>query len=145
MTQYSDCIIFLLAKGHQAVQSNFKRRIKKYGLTTSQHLILEALWVMDGQTAGDLVKQLSLDHATMSGVLDRLAEGGWITKEPDPADKRFLRVHLAKKAKEQVPFLIAEREKANDEILKDLSLEEKELFMRILRNLQAELIDNSEA
>lgn len=136
MAKYTDCIIFLLAKAHQEAQSIFKRKLKPYGLTTVQHLILEALFRQDGRTAGDLVKNLTLDHATLSGVLDRMAEAGWITKEQDDSDKRYLRVHLTGKAEGVREQLVIERINANEEILENLNTEEKVLFKRFLRDLQ---------
>ena len=37
-----------------------------------------------GMTAAELGKALTLDKATLSGVIDRLADGGWIIKKGDP-------------------------------------------------------------
>ena len=97
MKNYEDCIVFLLAKAYQKAHGSFKKRLFPFGLTPIQHLILEALWDEDGQSAGDIGKKLVLDGATLSGVLDRLATGGWVVKETDDEDKRILRIHLTKK------------------------------------------------
>ena len=78
-----------------------------------------------------------LDNATLSGVLERLAERGWITKTADAKDKRLLRVSLTKKARALKDELIQERRKANDEILQSLSFEEKLQFKRLLRDIRA--------
>ena len=137
MDQYEDCIIFLLAKAYQGAQGLFKKKLKPYGLTPVQHLILEALWEEDGQTAGDIGKKLILDHATVSGVLDRMMDGGWITKETDEADKRFLRVYLSDRAQELKPSLIRAREEANKEILANMTLEEKIVLKRLLKEMKA--------
>ena len=77
-----------------------------------------------------------LDSATLSGVLERMAEKGWIVKETDNVDKRFIRIYLADKAKDMRPLLIEQREQANKEILGALSLEEKVLFKRLLRDVK---------
>ena len=58
MKTYDDCIIFLLAKAYQKAHGEFKKRLHTYGLTPIQHLILEALWVEDGLSAGDIGKLL---------------------------------------------------------------------------------------
>ena len=91
----------------------------------------------DGQSAGDIGKKLVLDGATLSGVLERLTAGDWITKEPDPDDKRILRIFLTDKCKTLRPKLSEERNQANDEIMHKLSLEEKILLKRLLRDVQA--------
>lgn len=136
MAQYDDCIIFLLAKAYQKAYGNFKRHLLPHGLTPVQHLILESLWEEEGLSAGDIGKKLVLDNATLSGVLDRMTEKGWIVKEPDDEDKRFIRVYLTDKARKLKPLLIEKRELANDEILSGLSLEEKVLLKRLLRDVR---------
>ena len=135
-TKYEDCVIFLLAKAYQKAHGHFKKRLITYGLTPIQHLILEALWLEDGQSAGDIGKKLVLDGATLSGVLDRLAAGDWIKKEPDPDDKRIIRIYLTEKVRGLRPRLSEERNQANEEIMRKLSLEEKVLLKRLLRDIQ---------
>jgi DNA-binding MarR family transcriptional regulator len=135
MPQYMDCIVFLLAKAYQKSQNHLKGKLRSYGLTSVQALILEALWEEQGLTAGEIGKRLALDNATVSGVLDRLSDAGWIIKKNDPLDKRAVRVYLSPKALTQESSLIQERTNANDEILKRFSDAEKILFKRFLKDL----------
>jgi len=137
MAQYEDCIVFLLAKAYQKAHGEFKKHLLAFGLTPIQHLILEVLWDEEGLSARDIGKRLVLDNATLSGVLDRMATGGWIAKETDPGDKRLLRIYLADKSKKQKPTLLEERKKVNEEILFSLTMEEKILLKRLLRDLQS--------
>ena len=136
MAQYENCIIFLLAKAYQKAHGHFKKRLQGHGLTPVQHLILESLWEEEGLSASDIGKKLMLDSATLSGILERMAEKGWIIKDTDDVDKRFVRIHLADKAKYMRALLMEEREQANEEILGALSLEEKVLLKRLLRDLK---------
>ncbi len=137
MKNYEDCIIFLLAKAYQKAHGSFKKRLIPFGLTPIQHLILEALWEEDGQSAGDIGKKLVLDGATLSGILDRLAVGGWIVKETDDEDKRILRIHLTKKGMDLRHTLSEERDQANQDLLVSMTLEEKVLLKRLLKDIQA--------
>ena len=136
MAQYNDCIIFLLAKAYQKAHGNFKRHLLPHGLTPVQHLILESLWGEEGLSVGEIGKRLVLDNATLSGILDRMTEKGWIVKEPDEEDKRFIRVYLTDRARELKPLLVEKRELANEEIVSGLNLEEKVLLKRLLRDVQ---------
>ena len=137
MKTYDDCIIFLLAKAYQKAHGNFKKRLHTYGLTPIQHLILEALWRKDGISASDIGKKLVLDGATLSGVLDRMAAGGWILKESDAEDKRVLRIFLTAKSKSLRSRLSEARNQTNEELLKSFTLEEKVLLKRFLRDMQS--------
>ncbi len=132
-----DCTIFLLAKAYQKAHGDFKEILRPYGLTNLQHLVLEGLWYQEGQTAAELGKMLVLDKATLSGVLERMHDGGWIEKRRDPDDRRVVRLFPAPRAEASKDELIALRREANDALLSDFSLDEQVLLKRMLKDLMA--------
>jgi DNA-binding MarR family transcriptional regulator len=136
MNGYNDCILFLLAKAYQKASATFKKELQEYGLTPVQNLVIQALQGEEGLSAGELGKRLLLDNATLSGILDRLADNGWILKELDDADKRFLKIKLTQQTIELLETLIQATEKANEEVIKSLRVEERLLLKRILIDLQ---------
>ena len=127
-----DCMVFWLAKAYQKAHGKFKTRLKPYGLTNLQHLVLEALWYRQGMTATLLSRMLTLDKATLSGILDRMAKAEWIVKKPSRTDKRQLSVYTSAKADALKSRLINERKKANENLLADFSIEERLLLKRFL-------------
>ena len=133
--RYQEGIVFLLAKAYQKAHGNLKRKLAAFGLTPVQVLVIEALRDEEGLSAGEMGRRMSLDSATLSGVLDRLAEKGWIVKETDSADKRSLRLYLGQKARNLSETIAVERERANEEILDELTLEERVLLKRLLRHV----------
>jgi DNA-binding MarR family transcriptional regulator len=136
MVHYSDCIVFLLAKAYQKAHGTLKKCMTDYGLTPIQVLVIAALREEEGISSGELGKKLVLDSATLSGVLERLAEKGWILKKTDEVDRRSLRLYLGDMTKELEGQLKERRQKANDEVLKNLSTEEKVLLKRLLKDLE---------
>ena len=130
-----ECMVFLLGKAYQKAHGDFNKRLRPYGLTNMQHLVLEGLWYQPGVTATELSRLLILDKATLSGVLERMTDTGWIVKEPDPEDRRIQRIYPSKKANRLKPELIEERQESNKEILDNFSPEERILFKRLLRDL----------
>ena len=136
MESYEDCIVFLLAKAYQRAHGILKDRLRPHGLTNVQFLILGVLGQEDGVSAGEIGQRLVLDSATLSGTLDRMSDNGWITKEPDPHDRRVVRVFLAPKARQLFDSLREVRVEGNQEVLKNLSQEEKVLLKRLLRDLR---------
>jgi DNA-binding MarR family transcriptional regulator len=133
---YADCIVFLLAKAYQKSQKNLKQRLRSYGLTSVQALILETLWEEDGLTASLIAKRLTLDNATVSGVLERLAEGDWIVKQIDHADKRMSRIFLSDKAHVMEQPLTDIRNQTNDSLMTGFSMEERVVLKRLLKDFQ---------
>jgi DNA-binding MarR family transcriptional regulator len=136
MENHEDCIIFLLAKAYQRAHGILKVHLKDFGLTTLQQLILAVVEREEGLSAGEIGARLTLDSATVSGTLERMAESGWITKEPDPDDRRVVRVRLTAKARGLGASLHDARQQANQAVLGGLSLEEKILLKRLLRDLR---------
>ncbi len=136
MTQYNDCIIFLLAKAYQKAHNNLKKHLLPDGLTPVQHLILESLWKEEGLSLGEIGKRLVLDKPTLSGVVNRMTEKGWVVKKPDDDDKRVSRIYLKNKAKRLKPLLLKKRNLANKEVLSGLNREEKVLLKRLLRDVK---------
>ena len=130
-----DCTIFLLAKAYQKAHARFMQLLQPYGLTNVQHLVLEALWYQEGYTAAQLSKALVLDKATLSGVLERMVDAGWIEKKRDPADRRAMRLYPSEAANRVKDELIALRARANDELMSPFTLEEQVLLKRFLRDL----------
>ncbi|MCK5100767.1 MAG: MarR family transcriptional regulator [Desulfobacteraceae bacterium] len=130
-----DCMVFLLGKAYQKAHADFKKRLVPYNLTNMQHLVLEGLWYKQSTTAAELGKMLILDKATLSGVLDRMVQAGWIIKKADPDDARFQLISTTKKANDIKKILLAERQTANHELLQNFSIEEKLLFKRMVKDL----------
>jgi DNA-binding MarR family transcriptional regulator len=130
-----DCTIFMLAKAYQKAHGRFKEMLKPYGLTNLQHLVLEGLWYETGQTAAELGKMLVMDKATLSGVLDRMSEAGWVEKRPDPEDRRVVRLFPSPYADDHKSELIELRRQANEALLARFSLEEQVLLKRFLWDL----------
>lgn len=132
-----DCILFLLSKAYQGVYGKYKKRLQRFSLTPSQHLVLFALSEEEGISAGELGKRLTLDNATLSGILDRLSDSGWVIKEASEKDKRSLKLYLTAKAKEHIPHLERETTEANQEALSRFGIEEKVLLKRLLKDMQS--------
>lgn len=130
-----DCTIFLLAKAYQKGHKLIKQLLKPYGLTNLQHLVLEGLWYQEGVTAAELGKMLTLDKATLSGVLDRMLESDWIHKKRDSNDGRLFRLYTTEKTNRMKTRLIAVRAEANASFLAGLSKEDQVLFKRYLIDL----------
>ncbi|MEN6317526.1 MAG: MarR family transcriptional regulator [Syntrophaceae bacterium] len=136
MSVYHDCILYLLAKAYQKAYACFKKHLHEYGLTPVQTFVVMGISEEEGLSAKELGKRLLLDNATLSGVLDRLAEGGWITKGTMDEDRRFLQLYLSERARGIVDRLVKERDEANKEILGGLRLEEQILLKRMLKDLR---------
>jgi DNA-binding MarR family transcriptional regulator len=66
------------------------------GLSTTEAL---ALWKLRKGSckASEIADRLGLSPSTITGILDRLEAGGWISREADPADRRATSISPTKK------------------------------------------------
>jgi len=136
MFYYGDCLLFNLSKAYQKVEGIFKSRFHPYNLTTTQVSVLEVLFIKEGLSSGEIGKRLIIDSSTLSGVLDRLSEAGWITKKVTDEDKRLLEINLTEKALQLKDELLRETEKVNVELLSKFKTEERLLLFRMLQDLR---------
>ena len=135
MITFQDVILFILSKANQKVYGIFKGRLQPYGLTPMQALVLHALYEEEGLSAGELGKRLVLDSATLSGVLDRMAESGWIVKNVKE-DRRVLNIQLSDKSRQYRDRFLKDTEEINHDIFSRFSREERLLFIRMLKDLR---------
>jgi DNA-binding MarR family transcriptional regulator len=131
-TQPSDCYVYLLSKAYQKGQGLVQKRLKKYGLTNIQYMVLEVLWNSEGLTASETGKILSIDKATLSGVIDRMVDSQWIIKKQDETDRRIFRLYPSEKSKNLKEALVAERIKANETLLSGFAMDDRILLRRLL-------------
>ena len=136
MITYQDVILFILSKANQKVYGTFKARLQPYGMTPMQGLVLHALYEEEGLSAGELGKRLALDSATLSGVLDRMTEGGWISKNLTKDDRRVLSIQLTDKSRQCRDRFLQETEALHQEVLCRFSTEERLILIRMLKDLR---------
>lgn len=84
---------------------------------------------------GALARRAGLHPATMTGVLDRLQRGGWITRERDPAatDRRAVIVHAQRDRNPELYRLFAGMNNRMDELCASYTDAELELIADFLR------------
>lgn len=79
----------------------YEQQLRPFGLTYSQYLVLLALWEEDNRTLHKIGRQLDLSSNTLTPLLKRLEQSGWVIRERSETDKRQLMVTLTEKAHQQ--------------------------------------------
>ncbi|MCP4756648.1 MAG: MarR family transcriptional regulator [Proteobacteria bacterium] len=128
----TECFVFLLSKAYQKGHQLVQKRLKPFGLTNVQYVVLEILWHQKGLTAVTLGNRLMIDKATMSGILDRMTDSGLMVKKQDDKDRRMTRLFPSERANELKDRLIEERRNANEELLSGFTSEERIVLRRLL-------------
>ena len=136
-------------KLHFLMDQTMNRRLTELELTSAQaHVIGYLTHAKESPCARDLESAFGLSHATVSGILSRMEDKGFITIEPDPKDRRVKRICLLERGNacsREILLRIHETERILSE---GFSPEELELFRsyleRAIQNLSKTTLTNRE-
>ena len=84
----------------------------------------------EGARVGELAQTLRLAQNTVSGLVQQLFEKGFVERTPEPADRRAVRITLAKLGRAQLDSWIAAHERRIDDALSRLTPEDREALTR---------------
>ncbi len=92
---------FLIAKIHQLSGRIFARMLKEYEIeiNPAQGRIMFVLWRNDEIPISELAKKTSLEKSTLTSMLDRLEEAGYVARVPSQQDRRKILIKRTAKDK----------------------------------------------
>ena len=131
----SDCLSYLTGKVFRNMLACYGPFIKDYKITVSQLFLLLALYEKDGATPQELSTKLALNSSTLTGILDRLENKGFIKRENNAHDRRSIIIRLTDRAKSIRDSLWNIYERVNGELRSALSQEEMEQLYSIMKKL----------
>ena len=71
--------------------------LKPLGLTYTQYIVFLVLWEQDGITVGELGAKLHLDNGTITPLLKKMQDKGYVSRERSKSDERVVIVSLTDK------------------------------------------------
>ena len=89
-------LCFPLYAAARKVVNAYNPLLKPYGLTYTQYIALLALWETENGKAkvGDLGRRLYLDCGTLTPLLKKMEESGWLSRCRCKVDERVVYVSL---------------------------------------------------
>ena len=105
-------LCFPLYAASRSVISLYTPHLKPLGLTYTQYIVFLALWEKDGRTVGELCETLMLDNGTLSPLLKKMQQAGYIERTRSETDDRVVVVTLTEAGRavqekaEDVPALV---------------------------------------
>ena len=76
-----------------------RQTVNQVEITPPQYQTLCQLWERDRQPLKDLAAANGCTRPTMTGIVDTLEKNGFVTRQPNPDDRRSLLVTLSDKGK----------------------------------------------
>ena len=112
--------------------------LEPYGLRGYHARFLIEISQAPGISQDGLSQKLGVDKSNVTRQAAFLEEGGYLTRESDPADKRVLRLYPTEKALALIEPLKAETQQWEHTLLSTLSAEEQEVLLPLLDRLRRE-------
>ena len=100
--------------------------LKELGLTYTQYIVMMVIWEKESVSSRELANCLHLDYGTLTPVLKRLDQAGFLKRERSSEDERLLTLTLTEKGRDlkeeaiKIPGEIASRVNLSAEELETL-------------------------
>jgi MarR family transcriptional regulator, organic hydroperoxide resistance regulator len=93
-------IYFRFLRLRQQVFAEMAQILKPLNLSIPQFDVLSTLTEQDGMSQSELAEKLYVTKGNVSGLIDRLAEAGYVERRSTPGDRRANAVILTAKGRE---------------------------------------------
>jgi DNA-binding MarR family transcriptional regulator len=121
----------------KAITLSMPMRVRHEGVSLAQVKALVHLFEYGPQTMGDLADGLKITTPSATGLINPLAERGFVVRDRDTDDRRVVRVSLSKHAEEIAHSIIDQRQAEVAGAMEGMSLEAQECFLEGLERLAA--------
>jgi len=91
--------LFTLGELQRLVRAYADRQAARYGITRAQWAVLAKVERFEGMKQTELAEQMEMQPITLTRLIDRLCDNGWIERRSDDSDRRVNRLYLRKAAK----------------------------------------------
>jgi MarR family transcriptional regulator, organic hydroperoxide resistance regulator len=82
------------------VESLYRTVIENLDLTVIEWHVLQELYAEDAQRPSELARSIARAPTSFTPILDNLMKKGWVYRQPDPADRRTIRIYLTPQAQQ---------------------------------------------
>lgn len=94
MTSLEQYLDHLLELAHRRVGADLSRVLARSGLQRDEWRVLEAMADENGRSMGELAQLVSMNHPTLTKLIDRMVAKSWVQRNVDPHDSRRVLVFI---------------------------------------------------
>ena len=143
MEKQNQPIGFIVKQINNVYEKELNERLRKIGITSSQCAVLDYLFRTRKEEVSqrDVEKNLNLKNPTVTGILKRLDEKGYILCVPNANDRRKKNIYLTEKAYDIQRRMDADRRKLDRELTRGMTKREENALRRNLEKLLYNIAD----
>lgn len=133
----------LLHDAARALRRRFDLRATELGLSTAQWRLLVHLFRCGRISQARLAERLEIEPISVSRLIDRMAELGWVVREPDPNDRRSRIVVPTEKAQAAYAQGLVIADGVYEEAMQGLPDDQRHAMIASLRQVIANLAEEA--
>ena len=130
---------YRLADNSRQLRRLFDERVRGLGITGPQARLLLSLERHPDQNQAFYAERLEIEPITLTRIVDRLEDAGWVERQADPADRRARILHLTDKSRGIVTRLRVGVEGLFEDMLAGFAPDERALFAAMLDRIALNL------
>lgn len=92
-------LCFPLYAAARTITNLYTPYLRPLGLTYTQYLVFLVLWEQDGITVGEICRKLMLDSGTLSPLLKKMQQQGYLVRTHSREDERSVLIYLTEQGK----------------------------------------------
>ena len=135
----------VLWKAYRAMEAVDKKSISSLGLgCISDFALLEHLLSKGAAPVNTIGKKIGLTSGSITAAVDRAETKKWVTRLPDPEDRRVVRIDLTGDGRHVIAESLQKHAAVLEEAAAALSAEERSTLIRLLKKIgyHAEKMEN---
>ncbi len=126
---------YLLGQANHALYKNFDSHVRAAGLSSIEWRVLATLHDSPPITVSQLAHEVLSKQPTVTKLVQRMGEQGWVTLLADPADQRRTLVTASPAGKKLVKPLLEKARAHESEMLRTLAVSEQAALKKLLAKL----------
>jgi MarR family transcriptional regulator for hemolysin len=120
---------------HRAVHDELDRRLYEHGASLWNWLLLREAANAEGASQRELADLMRIEPPTLVRQLDKLAEEGLVERQPDPDDRRIVRVIVTKTGRKRLAQLHEVVHEVDAELRAALTAREVDVLRKALARI----------
>jgi DNA-binding MarR family transcriptional regulator len=128
---------YLLGQANHALYKDFDAQVRAAGLNSIEWRALAVLHDREPITVSQLAREVLSKQPTVTKLVQRMAEQGWVQQQACPDDQRRTLVAITSAGRRLVKPLVEQARKHEEGVLAALAQSEKAALKKLLEKLAA--------
>ncbi|MGX8008067.1 MarR family winged helix-turn-helix transcriptional regulator [Mesorhizobium sp. ORM8.1] len=136
-----DRLGFLIHDVQRLMRKRFETRARGLGLSSAQWRLMVRVAKEEGITQARLAELLEIEPISVSRLVDRMEEGGWIERRQDATDRRVRMIFPTEKTTAAYTDVKSLAGEVYEQSLTGVSPEDRRVLIRVLDTIVQNLTD----